>query len=60
MMTSLVEDYWEVVCHDMLVSHCRSNRDPVKSDPIFRVFLAIIFFKLLELKVARPYNLAKV
>jgi len=58
-MTSLVEDYWEVVCHDVLVSRYRSDRDLVKSDPIFRVFLAIIFFKLLELKVAGPYNLAK-
>ena len=59
-MASLVEDDLEVICHDVLISCCRLDYDLVESDPVFRVLLAIIFFKLLELKVAGPYDLAKV
>ena len=58
-MTSLVKDDWEVICHDVLVSCCRSDCDLIESDPVFRVLLAVVF-KLLELKVAGPDDLAKV
>jgi len=50
-MTSLVEDYWEIVCHDVLVSHCSPDCDLVKSDPIFKVFLAVIFLSFSSLKL---------
>ena len=53
-MTSLVEDDWEVVCHDMLVPCCRPNRDLIEGDPVLEVFLAVVFFKFLELKIAWP------
>jgi len=59
-MASLVKDDWEVICHDVLVSCCRSDCDLVESDPVFRVLLAVVFFKLLELKVAGPDDLVKV
>ena len=50
----------EIVGHDMLISCYRPNYDFVKSDPVFRILLAIVFFELLELEVAGPYDLAKV
>jgi len=59
-MTSLVEDNWEVVIHDVLISCCGTNCNLIESDPIFWVFLAVVLFKLLEFKVAGPYDLAKV
>jgi len=53
-MTSLVEDDWEVVCNDMLIPCCRPDRDLIEGDPVLGVFLAVVFFKLLELEIARP------
>jgi len=32
----------------------------VESDLVFWIFLAVVFLKLLEFKVAGPYDLAKV
>ena len=59
-MASLVKHDWEIVCHDVLVSCCRSDCDLIKSDLVFGVLLAIVLFKLLELEITGPYDLPKV
>jgi len=41
----------------MLVPCCRRDRDLIKGDPVLEVFLAVIFFELLELEIMRPDDL---
>ena len=49
----MVEDDWEIVCHDMLVSCRRPDYDLIKSDPVFGVLLAVVLFKL---EIVGPYD----
>jgi hypothetical protein len=59
LMTCLIKNNWKIVSHYVLITHGGPGGDLIERDLAFGVLLAVIFPKLLKLKIPWPDDLSE-
>jgi hypothetical protein len=59
LMTCLIKNNWKIVSHYVLIARGGPDDDLIERDLAFRVLLAVIFPKLLKLKIPWPDDLSE-